>query len=519
MGSINVTDLQTAYDVGPDIIVTAANGPVTITDNAVPIGNILELRDNAGFAFGAFDPSLIGLGKHDSIVSTGTAQLINLQDAANSLVWWPSDRTFTAAQGALMRMANTYILDYASVGFAALNLQATIQHNQAGFVFNHGLIFNHGNTYRNLLNTNVNYGPIQGFIDQPTIQVNRSSAGIISMALFRSFLSQPRFLRTSTNGTLNITNAANFQAFGNVQTGINVTTWTRVQLGPFTVPRTGTITNYRAIDIANETQPATITTGIRLQIASAGLGTRRNIEGTGTAISTFAGDIHVNNGVSFVVGTVAGSVVEMLRPSAGVIRTIGSGGANNEGVDLDLQTTADVAEWSSSTGAGFKWSPTGAGDAAGSLVLGDALDPDGTSNWWLGWAPGTRTVNLAGDWFDVLFSPGANVDLAGFGMGTVAAVSFSEPGITLSGGTVTNAATVVINNAPTEGTTLNAALWVRSGLSRFDGRVDINNGIALGGGAAATLGTIGGAGPTVAAQAQWLEVDVAGVAHWMAVWI
>jgi hypothetical protein len=49
-------------------------------------------------------------------------------------------------------------------------------------------------------------------------------------------------------------------------------------------------------------------------------------------------------------------------------------------------------------------------------------------------------------------------------------------------------------------------------------RLDINNGIALGGGAAATLGTIGGTGPTAAAQAQWVEIDIGGTPHWIPVW-
>jgi len=53
---------------------------------------------------------------------------------------------------------------------------------------------------------------------------------------------------------------------------------------------------------------------------------------------------------------------------------------------------------------------------------------------------------------------------------------------------------------------------------RFSLPVDINAPIALGGGAAATLGTIGGAGPTAAAQAQWIQVQVNGVNHWIAAW-
>ena len=53
---------------------------------------------------------------------------------------------------------------------------------------------------------------------------------------------------------------------------------------------------------------------------------------------------------------------------------------------------------------------------------------------------------------------------------------------------------------------------------RFNVRVDINNGDALGGGAAPTFGTIGGTGPTAAAQAQWVEIDIAGTPHWIPVW-
>lgn len=49
-------------------------------------------------------------------------------------------------------------------------------------------------------------------------------------------------------------------------------------------------------------------------------------------------------------------------------------------------------------------------------------------------------------------------------------------------------------------------------------RCDFYTNQALGGGAAATLGTIGGSGPTAAAQAQWLEIEIGGVIHWVPAW-
>lgn len=56
--------------------------------------------------------------------------------------------------------------------------------------------------------------------------------------------------------------------------------------------------------------------------------------------------------------------------------------------------------------------------------------------------------------------------------------------------------------------------------NRLEGisELEVNNGVALGGGATATLGTIGGSGPTAAAQAQWLEIEISGVSHWIPVW-
>ena len=42
---------------------------------------------------------------------------------------------------------------------------------------------------------------------------------------------------------------------------------------------------------------------------------------------------------------------------------------------------------------------------------------------------------------------------------------------------------------------------------------------ALGGGAAATLGTIGGTGPTVAGQNLWARININGTPYWIPVWI
>ena len=157
----------------------------------------------------------------------------------------------------------------------------------------------------------------------------------------------------------------------------------------------------------------------------------------------------------------------------------------------------------------------------------------GNGNQFGNFVAGARTTQIAGEWSDFLLTQAANLTVDD-AMGLVAGWTINAPSMTLGTGTVTTAGALnvggnvnqgsvnrfgirVLSN-PSGGSGVNAALWITAGLSRFDGRVDINNGIALGGGAAATLGTIGGSGPTTAAQAQWVEIDIGGTAHWIAVW-
>jgi len=145
----------------------------------------------------------------------------------------------------------------------------------------------------------------------------------------------------------------------------------------------------------------------------------------------------------------------------------------------------------------------------------------------------TRSVAVAGEWSDFLLSQGGNLTVNA-AMTRVSAWTVSAPGITLGTGTVTNAAGLLVSGEPNQGSNhrvglhvlsnpsggggVNAALYVENGLARFDGGVDINDGVALGGGATPTLGTIGGSGPTTAAQAQWLQIDIGGTTHWIPVW-
>ena len=142
------------------------------------------------------------------------------------------------------------------------------------------------------------------------------------------------------------------------------------------------------------------------------------------------------------------------------------------------------------------------------------------------------TVTIGGEYSQFLLTQAGNVtidaNVSAFGW------TINAPSFTAGTGTLTTAAALnvggnpnlatvnrvgvrIISN-PSGGSGVNAALWVTAGRSQFDGIVDINNGDALGGGAAATLGTIGGTGPTAAAQAQWVQIEINGVNHWLPAW-
>ena len=95
---------------------------------------------------------------------------------------------------------------------------------------------------------------------------------------------------------------------------------------------------------------------------------------------------------------------------------------------------------------------------------------------------------------------------------TFTSMEVRAPIITDGTATVNYAATLKLLTAPTAGTIGNYILWIRPGLVRWD------DPIALGGGAAPTLGTIGGSGPTGAAQARWLRVNIDGATSFIPVW-
>jgi len=146
-----------------------------------------------------------------------------------------------------------------------------------------------------------------------------------------------------------------------------------------------------------------------------------------------------------------------------------------------------------------------------------------------------RATSIPGGWSDFLLTQGGSLTL-NHAMSQVFGWTINAPSMVLGGGgSATDTGALLVGGNVNQGTnryglliisnptggTLNYAFRQSnaSARARFDGRLDINRGIALGGGAGATLGTIGATGPTAAAQAQWVEIDIGGVAHWIPVWV
>jgi hypothetical protein len=96
---------------------------------------------------------------------------------------------------------------------------------------------------------------------------------------------------------------------------------------------------------------------------------------------------------------------------------------------------------------------------------------------------------------------------------TYAAMEITLAGVTgVSAGGATRAACLRLVAADIANLEDTYSLWSDAGVVRID------DSVALGGGAAPTVGTIGGAGPGAAAQVAWLRINIEGVDSFVPYW-
>jgi hypothetical protein len=520
--------LQAAYNgaptAAPHILTTAAN-PIRI--QALVAGPVLQIRDTLGANIFEVDDTFVEVDGQFRIVDAFTnhaAQTsMTISDTfttgqayigggvqSNGTVTY-NNATFIWALLAEQKIYRAAVSP-AFAAFTLFNVLARIE-NLGNFDLVQALVLNNGlNHRRNSSGTSTVIQTI-GLSDAPQTQTTVSGAVLTRSTGVKSVSSQPTF-STVAGSTVNL----------GTLTALHVIQPAQAIFG--SSAGTENITARIGLDWVNHTFGGALAVSSVVRSNQASGTNRRFLNHTGTAESTHVGNLNMladfPNGV--------------IRHGLSSDYSQGYIGATNE-LFCQIVTPA-TTQW--------RWSAPSAGRLLlqGVATILDELNINvsrfsmGASSGAVGnqvgnFVAGARTVSLAGEWSDFLLTQAANITVDA-AMGLVAGWTVNAPSITLGTGTVTTAGVLnvggnvnqgsvnrfgirVLSN-PSGGSGVNAALWITAGRSRFDGIVDLNQPIALGGGAAATLGTIGGSGPTAAAQAQWVQIEVNGVNHWIPAW-
>ncbi len=353
VGDTLTTTLQDAYDnsVPATVLLDGTSGPFTLSDNAAPIGDVFVLEDSGGVDFFNVDPLQLNFG----IATQRLFEANNVIAGYGGILFYPDDFTRTVAGQSAMQWSSTLTSAVPGGGGIGndtapnfVNWNGEVILTEQGNLFNTQSLFVQGT---NVTCQGANTGPIYTMINQPKFRTG-SLGGSRTGSQQNAVRSQPGI---GPNIAGNFTLASHEAFFATVLIDATIGTASVTTCNYFaakapTLTAGGTVGTLHCIDIVN-IPAAGITNlrGINSAMASGSF-----IRHTGVAPSEFAGDVHMNNGVSLVLGTAGGNRVEMLRPSAGVARIIGVGGTFNEGLDFDFDGASNVVAVTSSTGAGLQ---------------------------------------------------------------------------------------------------------------------------------------------------------------------
>lgn len=217
--------------------------------------------------------------------------------------------------------------------------------------------------------------------------------------------------------------------------------------------------------------------------------------------------ISMQTGVNALV--IASGAAGMALDAAGGAKSLHFTAA---GSDTTLDGGADGFEINADTGAQFLRFKPGLDALLSSGAQTLDLDADG----------GAKYLHLVSGG-NSLLNAGAHA-LEIYAVGNAKYLQFDTAGnlTTLDGGADgllmqadTTAKSIQMNAGGTFDITSDGGIVMTPGPNLLDYNVAAD---ALGGGAAATLGTIGGAGPTVAGQNSWMRLQVAGAVRWIPIW-
>ena len=511
------TSLQRAYEnsggVDPMIQLAVADGTLTIRDDATPLADMFALQDNSGDAFLTADALIFDYGERGNrgyefqLDPTGREGINFLPDGRT--------QTTTAVQSSCIQWDSLVIADIpGGLPFGNDTAPAMIasigecRFDDPGNLFSSSLLFNQASI---LTANGVNVGPVYTMVNQPLVRTG-TLGGSRTFSQANAVRSQIR-VGPNLAGNVTLTSHVPFFITASVDATVgtaSITTMYGIQVNSPNLVAGGTIGTYVGLRLEAISGPSTIR-GIE-SVMNAG----RFIDHSGTAPSRWgddaeiqigdAGDVAISwDATRMVWQYAAGTSLFWSQAGIGRILLDGNQGATELELNINCESGFSIG---AQTGAN--------GNQFGNFVAG------------------AFTQGIAGEVTLFLQTQAANITVNQANT-PVRTWTVNAASITLSGpGTVTdnevlriqgNPATATVNRVglrilsnPSGGSGVNAALWCENGDAVFDGRVDINNGVALGGGAAATLGTIGGSGPTAAAQAQWCEIDIGGVPHWIPVW-
>ncbi len=180
-----------------------------------------------------------------------------------------------------------------------------------------------------------------------------------------------------------------------------------------------------------------------------------NITENGSTVVNEASTLHIENAPTEGAGNYA------LLVSAGLVRC--EGGFTMTG--QRVQVNGNHTHGSSAAGTWAQTSLTGSYTSSGAAAHAVKHAVDGTMTG----ASGDTTI-LAGGWFNASLTAQAVAET----IVDSAQLVLEEPTITASTATITNAATLIVQDAPTEGT-VNAAVLVKAGESVFAGGSAVAN--------------------------------------------
>jgi len=199
---------------------------------------------------------------------------------------------------------------------------------------------------------------------------------------------------------------------------------------------------------------------------------------TGTWQGTAVADAYVANDLTISGGTVNNSVIGGSTPAAATVTTLNTTGAvvfNDAhaavGFRVETDTLENMLSIESSSYSGVGTFGIGVNGAEASL------------NAWIG-VIGPATTAGVGESFHrmrINSTAGGAVTIPSGTAGLVSALRVDEPNITATG-TVTEASTLYVSGAPTEGSSGNYALFVDAGDTRLDGNLAVTGSVSKGSG-------------------------------------